>query len=43
MTNLGIIVFLYYTAVWAVVSTLMIYVTRKMNLSAVAVGSCINL
>lgn len=31
MTNLALIVFLYYTSVWAIVSTLMVYVTRQVS------------
>ena len=32
------IVFLYYTAVWAIVSTLMVYVTRHLHFSTVSLG-----
>lgn len=38
MQSIGQIVFLYYTTVWAVVSTLMVYVTRHLNFSPVTVG-----
>jgi len=38
MTNVALIIFLYYTAVWAVVSTLMVYVTRQLSFSPVAMG-----
>jgi hypothetical protein len=38
MTNLAIIVLLYYTAVWALVSTLIIHVTRHLDFSSVALG-----
>mmetsp|Transcript_27316 Transcript_27316/g.51004 ORF Transcript_27316/g.51004 Transcript_27316/m.51004 type:complete len:452 (+) Transcript_27316:154-1509(+) len=38
MKNIAIIVFLYYTAVWAVVSTLMVYVTRHLQFSPIYVG-----
>ena len=34
MSNVAIIVFLYYCSVWAVVSTLMIHVTRQLHFSA---------
>ena len=38
MTNLAVIVFLYYTAVWALVSTLIIHVTRFLGFSQLALG-----
>jgi hypothetical protein len=38
MTNLALIVFLYYTAVWALVSTLIIHVTRHLGFSSLALG-----
>lgn len=38
MQSIAQIVFLYYTTVWAVVSTLMVYVTRHLNFTPVAVG-----
>ena len=38
MTNLSIIVFLYYTAVWSLVSTLIIHVTRHLGFSSLALG-----
>ena len=38
MTNLALIVFLYYTAVWALVSTLIIHVTRHLSFSSLALG-----
>lgn len=38
MTNLSLIVFLYYTSVWAIISTLMIYVTKHMNISVMNLG-----
>lgn len=38
MTNLALIVFLYYTSVWAIVSTLMVYVTRHLHFSPVTIG-----
>ncbi len=38
MTNLAVIVFLYYTAVWAIVSTLVVYVTRQLHFSSVTLG-----
>jgi MFS transporter, DHA1 family, tetracycline resistance protein len=40
--RITVIVFLYYTAVWAVVSTLMVYVTRKFHFSAVTVGQLLS-
>lgn len=43
MINLGIIVFLYYTAVWAVVSTLMVYVTRRLDFDSIMVGYILTL
>lgn len=43
MVNLAIIVFMYYTAVWAVVSTLMVYVTRRMHFDAITVGYVLTL
>jgi len=38
MTNLALIVFLYYTSVWAIVSTLMVYVTRHLLFDPVTLG-----
>jgi MFS transporter, DHA1 family, tetracycline resistance protein len=38
MTNLALIVFLYYTSVWALVSTLIIHVTRFLHFSPLALG-----
>lgn len=38
MTNLALIVFLYYTSIWAIVSTLMVYVTRQLNFDSVTLG-----
>jgi hypothetical protein len=38
MTDLALIVFLYYTAVWALVSTLIIHVTRHLEFSSLALG-----
>jgi MFS transporter, DHA1 family, tetracycline resistance protein len=38
MLNLATIVFMYYTAVWAIVSTLMVYITRHLNFSPVQLG-----
>jgi MFS transporter, DHA1 family, tetracycline resistance protein len=38
MKNIAFIVFLYYTTVWAIVSTLMVYVTRRLHFSPVTVG-----
>ena len=38
MTNLAVIVFLYYTSVWAIVSTLMVFVTRHLHFDAVTLG-----
>lgn len=38
MSNLAVIVFLYYTSVWAIVSTLMVYVVRHLNFTPVALG-----
>lgn len=38
MRNIAFIVFLYYTTVWAIVSTLMVYVTRRLHFSPVTVG-----
>eukprot|EP01035_Chromulina_nebulosa_P019458 gene19458-25340_t len=38
LTNLALIVFMYYTAVWAIISTLMVYVTRHLNFSHVTLG-----
>ena len=38
MKNIALIVFLYYTSVWAVVSTLMVYVTRHLDFSSIYVG-----
>ena len=38
MTNLALIVFMYYTSVWALVSTLIIHVTRFLGFSQLALG-----
>jgi len=38
MTNVALIIFLYYTSVWAVVSTLMVYVTKQLHFSSITVG-----
>lgn len=38
MLNLSLIVFLYYTSVWAIVSTLMIYVTKHLHISTINLG-----
>ena len=38
MRNVALIIFLYYTSVWAVVSTLMLYVTKRLHFSAVTMG-----
>jgi MFS family permease len=38
MTNLALIVFLYYTSVWALVSTLIIHVTRFLHFTPLALG-----
>jgi DHA1 family tetracycline resistance protein-like MFS transporter len=38
MTNLAVVVFLYYIAVWAIVSTMMVYVTRHLQFSTIALG-----
>lgn len=38
MKNLAVIVLLYYTAVWAIVSTLVVFVTRHLNFSPVTLG-----
>jgi len=38
MSNLAAIVLLYYTSVWALVSTLMVYVTRQLNMSVLSLG-----
>jgi len=38
MTNLAIVVVIYYTAVWAIVSTLMVYVTRQLSFDPVTLG-----
>ena len=38
MTQVALIIFLYYTSVWAVVSTLMVYVTKQLHFSPVTVG-----
>ncbi|KAG5188037.1 hippocampus abundant transcript 1 protein, partial [Tribonema minus] len=41
--RVAVIVFLYYTGVWAVVSTLMVYVTRKFAFDAVTVGQLLGM
>lgn len=38
MSNLALIVFLYYTSVWALISTLIIHVTRFLGFSQLALG-----
>ena len=38
LSNIALIVFVYYTAVWAIVSTLMVYVTRQLKFSPISVG-----
>lgn len=38
MANLALIVFVYYSSVWAIVSTLMVYITRVLHFSAVSLG-----
>lgn len=38
MRNLSLIVVLYYTSVWAVVSTMMVYVTRHLHFSPLVLG-----
>lgn len=38
MMSVAFIVFLYYTSVWAIVSTLMVYVTRHLNFSPLTLG-----
>lgn len=38
MTDLAVVVFLYYTSVWAMVSTLMVYVTRHLHFTPMALG-----
>ena len=38
MTNLAVIVFMYYTSVWAIVSTLMVFVTRHLHFDPVTLG-----
>ena len=38
MTNLALVVFLYYVAVWAIVSTMMVYVTRHLKFTPIALG-----
>lgn len=43
MFNLGIIVLMYYTAVWALVSTLMVYVTRRLNFDPITVGYLVSM
>ena len=39
MRKLASIVFLYYTALWALVSTLVVYVTRYLAFSSVQLGA----
>lgn len=38
MKNLALVVFLYYIAVWAIVSTMMVYVTRHLKFSTITLG-----
>jgi len=41
--NLGVIVLMYYTAVWALVSTLMVYVTRRLSFDRITVGYLVSM
>eukprot|EP01038_Epipyxis_sp_PR26KG_P012932 gene12932-17339_t len=38
MSNIAVIVFIYYTSVWAIVSTLMVYITQQLHFSKVSLG-----
>lgn len=38
LSNIAIIVFVHYTAVWAIVSTLMLYITTHLNFTPVSLG-----
>lgn len=38
MSDLALIVFIYYTSVWAIVSTLMVYITRHLEFTPVQLG-----
>jgi predicted MFS family arabinose efflux permease len=38
MSHVAVITFLYFTAIWAVVSTLMIHVTRRLHFTPLAMG-----
>lgn len=38
MADLALIVFIYYTSVWAIVSTLMVYITRHLEFTPVQLG-----
>ena len=38
MTHLALVVFIYYTAIWAIVSTLMVYVTAQLHFDSVTLG-----
>ena len=42
MSSLSLVVFLYYTSIWAIVSTLMVYVTRQLHFDAVRVHTYIH-
>ena len=43
MSSLSLVVFLYYTSIWAIVSTLMVYVTRQLHFDAVRVHTYIHI
>ena len=38
MSNIALVIFVYYTAVWALVSTLMLYVTKQLKFPPIYVG-----
>ena len=38
LQQIGVIVFIYYTSVWAIVSTLMLYLTHHLQFSTVSLG-----
>jgi MFS transporter, DHA1 family, tetracycline resistance protein len=38
MSNLSLVVFLYYTSIWAIVSTLMVFVTTQLHFDSVTLG-----
>ncbi|CAM9580968.1 unnamed protein product [Chrysoparadoxa australica] len=42
LSHAAVIVFLYYSAVWAIVSTLMVYVTREFHFTTVMVGQLLS-